>query len=493
MGQMRFWAAMSEFLPERATERAYLAGLDGIPWRSRNLFQDGVLTLDRGTHESGNLIIPWRTSQGILALSTGSLMERESAYHLAVELARGTLNRLRDQVGDFHHSGHRPSTDLAQCLAAAHEAFVRMASSRAKNEELTQLAAGSIEKTLACIPLLSAESTQVLLDARRRQAPQLPTLLAGSLERNFGDTGQENAFATAFNAASLPLNWREMEANAGQIQWDELDQRIAWCQRAGLRICAGPLLQLDRVALPDWLYLWEDDFEQLSSCVSDFVRSVVKRYTGKVNVWHVAARLNVGGELTLGEEQRLRLAVTGIETIRKLDSQTPIVISFDQPWGEYLSGEDHELSPLHFADALARADLGLAGLGMEINLGYWPDGTYPRDVLEIGRHIDRWSTLGLPILVVLTLPSGDQGDQLSWQRHTAVMEETGRTSPDTQRAWSERVLPVLIAKPMVHGIVWNQQSDAHPHAYPHGGLWDQQGRPKPVLESLAALRKRLLT
>ena len=81
------------------------------------------------------------------------------------------------------------------------------------------------------------------------------------------------------------------------------------------------------------------------------------------------------------------------------------MISFDQPWAEYLAKEDFDLSPLHFADALVRADLGVAGVAMEMNLGYWPGGTQPRDLLAISRHLDRWSLLGIPLLAYLTLPS----------------------------------------------------------------------------------------
>ena len=64
-----------------------------------------------------------------------------------------------------------------------------------------------------------------------------------------------------------------------------------------------------------------------------------------------------------------------------------------------------DLSPLHFADALVRAEIGLSAIGLEINLGYWPGGTALRDVLELGRQIDRWSLLGMPLLITLTLPS----------------------------------------------------------------------------------------
>jgi hypothetical protein len=41
-------------------------------------------------------------------------------------------------------------------------------------------------------------------------------------------------------------------------------------------------------------------------------------------------------------------------------------------------------------------------------------------------------------------------------------------------------------------ILWNQLSDASPHVYPHGGVFDAQDKPKPALESLRKIRQQLL-
>ena len=99
-----------------------------------------------------------------------------------------------------------------------------------------------------------------------------------------------------------------------------------------------------------------------------------------------------------------------------------MVVSFDQPWGEYIARQDQELTPLHFADTLVRGELGLAGVGLEIHYGYWPGGTLPRDPLEVSRQLDRWSQIGVPLMVFLSAPSGSGADPLA--RHP------GRPLPD---------------------------------------------------------------
>ena len=51
---------------------------------------------------------------------------------------------------------------------------------------------------------------------------------------------------------------------------------------------------------------------------------------------------NLEGLLAFSEEQRLRLAVAMIEVVRDTSSRTPVVISFDQPWAEYLAADDYD-------------------------------------------------------------------------------------------------------------------------------------------------------
>ena len=49
---------------------------------------------------------------------------------------------------------------------------------------------------------------------------------------------------------------------------------------------------------------------------------------------------------------------------------------------------------------------------------------------------------------------------------------------------------MLLTKPAVQGIFWNQLADNVPHDFPHGGLIDAEGKPKPALEALRNLRKQ---
>ncbi|QDU97255.1 hypothetical protein [Lignipirellula cremea] len=490
MGQFLFLAPNPERLPPRAVERAYLAGMEGVPWQSRNREVDGQLSFHREISESGNLFMPWLVAgRGEVLLSTASLMERPRPYHLTIELARGALNRLRNQWANWKAAGLRTSPQLPELVQETTRLFFQAVTDASDAAESD--AQRCIALTLDAIDLLAADYSQQVLQIRHQSAPKLATLLGCNTEIKPLNKAETEQFLATFNLAATPLCWKSIEENAGERDWTAVDQQIQWCRNQGLKVCAGPLLRIDSHDLPDWIYLWDDDFENIQSCVIQQVQAAVKRYIGSVHIWNCAAGLNLAGDLTLSEEQKLKLAVTAIDAVREVDRKAPLIITFDQPWAEYLRTEAFDLSPLHFADALIRADLGIAGIGLEINLGYSPRGSLFRDPLEFSQQIDRWAVLGLPLILFLTVPSSNTPDPNS-RRNCQVHLGDKSWTPEDQRDLVERLVPLLISKQSVHGLVWSQRCDANPHEFPHGGLFDAQHEPKPALESLRSLREKHL-
>jgi hypothetical protein len=495
MGVINFLVPRHDRLAPDAIDRAYFSGLDEIPWRTRVQWTDVGLTVERAESDSGNLFIPYRVNgHGELMLSTASLMERAQPYHLQVELARGTLNRLRNQLSAWETLGMTAPSGMRAPLVAAHEHLSWAATRQDESEVAADRATLAIAQVLDAMRVLSDSYVTQALAARHHQLGRLNTLLGINLGNSCPSEAIARQVVPAFNTAVVPLNWRYVETREGKRDWTLSDQQIEWCRARGLKVCSGPLLEIDKWSLPDWMYLWgEDDEESFRACVVEQIQAVVTRYRGKVHLWQCAAGLNTNNDFAQNEEERLRLAVLTIETIRRADPRAPVIITVDQPWGSFMSREDCDLSPLHFADALVRGDLGLAGIGLEINLGYAPSGSEPRDLLEFGRQMDRWSTLGLPLLVTLNVPSDNGADPLARSSSRPLLyADSERLSSTAQRTWAEEFLPMLLAKQPVQGIIWNQLLDSQPHAFAHGGLFDAQDLPKPILEFLASLRRQHL-
>jgi len=99
----------------------------------------------------------------------------------------------------------------------------------------------------------------------------------------------------------------------------------------------------------------------------------------------------------------------------------------------------------------------------------------------------------VPLVVFLSIPSGSGPDPLA-QQNTRVVPGlvAGGVTLQTQQAMLTALLPLLIAKQSVQAVVWNHWRDDAPHEFPHCGLCDAKGKPKPALQALASLRKDLL-
>ena len=70
--------------------------------------------------------------------------------------------------------------------------------------------------------------------------------------------------------------------------------------------------------------------------------------------------------------------------------------------------------------------------------------------------------------------------------------EAGQPSADAQAGWIDQVARLAVCKPFISGVAYAHFADAQPHLFPHLGLQDAEGQPRPALHSLRALRERFL-
>ena len=136
MGVMCFQVPRREQLGANAAERAYMAGMEGIPWPSRARWTDQGLEIDREVDDSGNLYVPWNVNgYGEITLCTTSLMQRTRPYALDVELARGTLNRVRNQIALWEPAGLQVTAEVVELVHDAGQHFQRAATGQHDPEQ----------------------------------------------------------------------------------------------------------------------------------------------------------------------------------------------------------------------------------------------------------------------------------------------------------------------------------------------------------------------
>lgn len=498
MGQFHFDVPDSarDWVGRSLWRDAYVCGIEGVPWQSRNVLKDCRLTISRGIDASGKLYIACPLEGlGYQTLSTCSLrpMDHEP-YPLLLELARGSCFRARVQSDVWQRAGLVLSEQFAGLLHDGTELFLDAAQCREDSQRSADAAMKSIvilERAIADLGEIYAVQSVAF---RKQREPHLGTLLAGSvIPPSPVESTHSEAFFTTFNSAAIRLSWADIETDSGRYDYDAAEKSIRFCASRGMRIIGGPLIDFRKRLMPQWLYLLEDNFESFLQAVICFVERTVIRFRGSIQLWNCATGLNTPGPLNLDDEQVMRLSIGILQTVRRTDPTTPAIMSFDQPFGEYLAKDHDGISPLHFADALVRSGLGMAGIGLDIRVNYQSEATLPRSSVDFGQLIDRWASLGIPMLVQLSVPGGVGPDNQSRAPIGVLPFETPAVDPATEQLRvAGPMIRTLLAKNFVHGVVWDGWSDVEPHVMSHSGLIDSEGRPRPLLEYLAGLRRDFL-
>jgi hypothetical protein len=404
---------------------------------------------------------------------------------LAVELARGKLSEVRENSAAWEQAGMAIPDAFRKVQKEAFQKFAQSGSRSAPADQSAQNASASIQKSCQAASMLIDAYTIQRLANIRRSSHQAPGLLGCVVDDTILTERGEQAFRQAFNAASVPVDWKSVEPTEGEYQWETADRLIQFCGEHRYVLRGGPLIDLSPGGLPEWLAPWKNDFLNLPSFICDYIETAIARYQGLVRTWEVAAYGNTGGALGLGEDHSLALVARTLEAANRTDSDAQFFIRIERPWGEYLRLGQHRLSPLQFVDALVRSNLGLAGAVLEINSGYGSEGSLARDMLATSRLIDVWSQLGIQIHVNIACPSAAGPDPQASPKFAVQngVWQQGWTE-DSQADWIEHAVPLLLAKPAVTGVFISHLHDAAPHRFPHAGLLDQEGAPKRMFDPL---------
>src|SRR5262245_60529776 len=184
MGVMKFRLPSDE-LTQRISEyrKAYITGLDRTPGRVGVELRNGMMTCVRETTESGRLFVPWPIEgQGTPIVGTATLAERPDPYVLAVELARGKLNDVRNQLADWTQMGLRSSAELERALAAAQRAFIHAAVSTDQSDKCLAAAQTSLRSASEAGDLLIDAYTAQVFESRLSTTSKLATSLSCALD-----------------------------------------------------------------------------------------------------------------------------------------------------------------------------------------------------------------------------------------------------------------------------------------------------------------------
>jgi hypothetical protein len=367
---------------ESLLRMAYVAGgYDQTPTPTRAEVAGGRLVLSRETSESGLLVVPWSVgTSGVVVTTSATVRERADPYRLLVELARGKLNQIRSQTGEWKDIGLYTPGGYEAELAELTRLFASAALAP-DGDAADSAAARVLERGYQLADQLVQLYVDQMFATRHQEEGKLGTLL--SARTASAVVPQLTAeYRRGFNAARIGLRWADVEPEESRYNWAALDAGVASAEELNLPIVFGPVIDIAPGMLPPWAESWRGDLPTLAAFMCDYLETLVGRYKDRVRRWVVCAGFNHADGLGLTDDDRLRLAARLFEAAAPLDPALDFSLSIAQPFGDYLVNPEQTISPLAFADDLIRAGARVAGIELELRTGTTPRGSLPRDRLQ---------------------------------------------------------------------------------------------------------------
>jgi hypothetical protein len=482
-------------------EGMYLTSQEGQPIRARFQYtpETGTLFCERRSQGLAALCLPWPVRGGSqLLLRTALVPDREEPYLLSLELARGQVADMWRKRDDWGYVYGGPSEQVEKGLAE-----VKLMLARAETVHDAPVVAGDLaEEALAKAVALAErlaleEAKQGLL--RRRRKGELAHVDFGCHWEVLDPKAQAvERFGATFNYATVPLVWRNIEPREHEYNWKWHDDWIQWLEAKGNVIKGGSLVRFSELELPDWVWIWENDFETIRDSVFDHIEQCVRRYRGRVDYWDAVTGLHVENCMNFSLDRIIELSRVCCHAVKRTDPAAKVVLELLFPWGEYYASNQRSIWPYHYAEMCMNAGVVFDVIGLQIFAGTTGVGYHARDMLQISDLLDRFGALGKNVhITAVGVPSACTPDMsaagVGGPSHKQGAGGVWHTPWDeaVQSDWLDQFYRIAISKPFISAVSWRDFSDHQPHFLPHGGLLRKDQHPKISYQRLVGLRQEI--
>ncbi|MBC7772615.1 MAG: endo-1,4-beta-xylanase [Pyrinomonadaceae bacterium] len=544
---------------ELALRNAYLLGPDDVPVQADVRVLDGLIRCEKRSSDSAAIClqVPVGVSPnssdgsgvGVVVLQTCLLPEREAPYVLSLELARHRLMLILNKLEDWALFDLSAEDPVMKAFEAARLAFTRavvatgggasagqaraaavtrqpdklgrealalaleaselltlkqstVQHTKRMNGELVKAAAAISTPDSAITDHEAAESRNALIGNAGVILPSPPQIGCIVGQEQFSPQLQK-IVGTCCDFIGMPMRWIDMEPTEGKYSFAKTDRWIEWAVRtARVPIVGGPVIDFRPRSVPEWLYIWEHDYETLRELVYEHVKTIVTRYRRTVGTWVIVSGLHVNTNFTFSFEQVMDLTRMCVMVVRKLQPSAKVVVEIDVPWGEYYSENPRSIPPMLYAEMVSQAGVNADLFGLRIDMGMPEFGRWTRDLMALSALLDRYAGLERPLCVsACSAPSEPlAAGPGPAEKGSGSVVDPGywRTAwtPEAQCRWLTHVAAVATSKPYVHSFCWNElydtaKSPGSESQWRADGLITASGQPKLAMFRLAEIRQAL--
>jgi glycosyl hydrolase family 10 len=473
---------------------SYMFAQDEIPVRGQLQFDKGQLVGVRHSDTPVGLNTLWDVADfGKVMLQTTRLPEKDKPYNLNVELARSRLLRISQKREDWNSS----DLDLSEQDQGLIEKSLEKLISALCHLDEPQIAAQYADESLS----YSLPGGEALAQAHAKLFLERRNSTQGFGRHTFGcciepqwikDPKYQKFIKENFHFVTIPMCWSQIEPKEQEQNFSVLDECIAWLSRNRIAVKVGPLVSFSPTSVPDWLFIWEHDFEQVREMTYDFISKVVERYGHKVQAWDVISSMNVENCFKFSFDQIIEMTRSAALAAKRTSPRSLVLIEISEPWGEYYAVNQRTVPPMIYADMICQSGVPFDGFGLRLRFGRGAAGMQMRDLLELSTLIDRFGVFGKPLhLSGVQVPSkpdprdnsGKIGEAGSWH---------GTWTEALQAQWLEKAYRVALSKPFVETVTWQDLIDRDDRVLQNGGLFNKEMNSKPAFEKLRQLKTELV-
>ncbi len=475
----------------------YAFGQDGIPVRADLIAEKGRISIIKQMPVPVGIALLWEAGDsGRFLLPTTRLPDRKEPYILNLELARAQIMRIARKREDWGLFDYDEAEELNRLFDEARATFVR-ALKADEPGEAARIADDALAQAVTLGERICLFHANIFLGRRKACRTAGARTNFGCAVDLLSDPQRHHArLADTFDFINVPMPWKQMEPDEGRYQYARVDAWINWAARAGKPVYAGPLLSFAPEHVPQWLYIWEHDYETIRDMIYEHIQRTVQRYGNHVAVWNVVSGIHAHNSFNLTFEQIRELTRMSCLWVKKLAPKARILIELVMPWAEYYAHNQRTIPSLLYADTAVQYGVNFDAFGVQLLMGVPVDGHFVRDLLQTSALLDEFVSLGKTVHVTACqVPSNVAPDAWDAWGGKATVAQAGQWhapwSERLQAEWLQAFYRIGISKPFVESICWRDLADYEGHCIPHGGLCRNDMTPKLAYRELRNFRAYL--
>lgn len=482
---VNFELPASDCIPSEFMDYIHAEWIDRIPRRISAVIHDDGMEIHHAYKESLRIVIPWDVEDlGVFFLKTASLRSREKPYDLLMEITRGTVGRLVDQTENWLSSGVPLSRqillELSEIKMLFRDANFSKGSQRHKKANL------AISSSIQLMNRIGDVFSQCILDLRSKDQQPNQALLGGLFESDSNEV--QSDFLKTFNSAILPIpvqipdpstNPKELAKKNALIRkkHEEIANHL---HQRGVSTCTRPIIRFNDLKKRE-----DQTIEEAGNELLKLSHQLFELGGSSCKLCYPISGLGYGDQGSWNDQEQIHLTHELISKMKQARPQVPFIIGLDQPFGEAVLFDPKRKTPLQLADALVRMDTPVSAFCLEINLGYYPNGSWIRDLYAFNDLLDAWAQIDRPLLVQLRVPGGVQSIDLDFGELRIA------AGANSQASWVKHLFSLAIAKQNVAGVFYGTLIDHPNDDYFGAGLITTDGERKPAFQEINKIRQAI--